>query len=205
MKKLFFDIETICADESLRDYFQAEYDKKLVHEQDFDDFFSRSALDGNFGRIFCIGYAINDGPLECICEDTEAGTLKKFWGIAKDTDLFIGHNIMEFDLRFILKRSIINKVKPTRGLSFARYRNAPIYDTMREWDCWGFGMTSLDKLSKILGFETSKGEMNGGKVTEAFRNGEKDKICEYCKQDVRLTRQVYNKMNFIEEENKLIS
>lgn len=204
MKKLFFDIETICADDIHKEFFQAEYDKKLVHEQDFDEFFSRSALDGNFGRVFCIGYAINDGPLECVCDESEAKTLEKFWEIAKDVDLFIGHNVLDFDLKFILKRSIINKIKPTKNLSFARYRSNPIYDTMREWDCWGQGMTSLDKLARALDLETSKGEMNGAKVTEAYRNGEKDKICEYCKQDVRLTRQVYNKMNFIEESNKLI-
>lgn len=205
MKKLFFDIETISADEDFKDYFQNEYDKKLVHEISFDEFFSKTALDGNFGRIFCIGYALNDGELDCICEDTEAKTLEKFWQIAKDCDLFIGHNVFDFDLKYILKRSVINNVKPTRNLSFARYRNNPIYDTMREWDCWGQSMTSLDKLARILGLETSKGEMDGSKVTEAFHKGDGEKICEYCKQDVRLTRQIYNKINFIEENNRLLN
>lgn len=205
MRRLFFDIETICAEDDQKDYFQGEYDKKLIPTENFDDFFSKTALDGNFGQVFCIGYAIEDGELECICEDNERATLEKFWQIAKTVDLFVGHNIFDFDLKFLLKRSIVNNVKPTRTLSFARYRNNPIYDTMREWDCWGQQMTSLDKLARVLGLETSKGEMHGSKVSEAYKNGEKEKICDYCKQDVRLTRQVYNKINFIEETNKLIS
>ncbi|MBO0797855.1 MAG: hypothetical protein J2P31_03455, partial [Blastocatellia bacterium] len=72
-------------------------------------------------------------------------------------DRIVGHNIFDFDLKFILKRSIIHKVRPTVDLSFARYRNRPIFDTMHECECWSYGSRpSLDTLARALGFRSSK-------------------------------------------------
>ena len=82
----------------------------------------------------CVGYASNDEDVQII-KGEERQILTQWWQVADRADLFIGHNIMDFDLRFIFKRSIINKIKPAArhlNLSFARYRSVPIYDTMRE-------------------------------------------------------------------------
>jgi len=51
-----------------------------------------------------------------------------------NVDRVVGHNIYDFDLKFILKRSIIHGVRPTVDRSFARYRKRPIFDTMYEWE-----------------------------------------------------------------------
>ena len=59
---------------------------------------------------------------------------------------------MDFDLPFIVQRSIINNVRPTVDFYFGKYRKAPIFDTMRVWDCWKWGgSTSLKKLAYALG------------------------------------------------------
>jgi len=113
-------------------------------------------------------------------------------------DRFIGHNIWAFDLPFIYKRSIINGVKPRRDISFARYRNTPIYDTMMEWDLWNmktYGQ-KLDTLAKVLGLPTSKDDMDGSMVWQYFQEGRIDEICRYCMKDVELTRKVYYRMTF---------
>ena len=47
-------------------------------------------------------------------------------------DRIVGHNIYDFDLKFILKRSVFHGIRPTVDLSFARYRNQPIFDTRYE-------------------------------------------------------------------------
>ena len=53
--------------------------------------------------------------------------------------------------------------------------------------------------TKVLGFPTSKDEMDGSMVWPYFQEGRIDEICAYCMKDVELTRKVYYKMTF--EEN----
>lgn len=213
MKKLFLDIETLPASgESMaivKDLFE-EQKKKNGKKPDpstslrmtsdttsFDSYFRGTSFSGEFGRIFCIGYAINDSPTECLSGD-EKEMLEKFWQIASDANLFIGHNVMEFDFRFIYKRSIILGVRPTQELSFARYRNNPIFDTMKEWEKWGSQGSSLHKLALALGLESSKSEgIDGSQVYDFFLAGKTNEIIEYCKRDVEVTRKIYNRINFI--------
>jgi len=92
----------------LKDLYSEELKKKDTKNfvKSFDEYFRQTSFQGEFGRIFCIGYAINGQPAEVLTGD-EKNILIDFWQIAKDIDLFVGHNIMDFDFRFIYKRSII--------------------------------------------------------------------------------------------------
>ena len=205
--KLFFDIETIPADDGHREVaislaIQREASKaksSRSSKQKLDYYFRQSSVSGDFGRIFCIGYAINDGETKII-NGPEEEILKEWWKVANEADLFIGHNIMEFDLRFIFKRSIINKIRPSArhlNLSFARYKNFPIYDTMREWEKWSNSFIKLDTLAKALDLKSSKdGNIDGSQVYDFYLKGKYEEIYEYCKRDVNLTREVYNRMVF---------
>jgi len=205
MKRLFFDIETLPAEgkdvEIVKQLWEdakkksANSEKKT--ENTFDNFFRNTSFQGEFGRILCIGYAVEGEPVQCLSGD-EKEILKDFWEIAKDADLFIGHNIMEFDLRFIYKRSIIHNIKPSRELNFARYRNNPIYDTMKEWEKWGAIGTSLHKLSICLGVTSPKeAGIDGSKVYDFYLDGKAEEIYKYCKRDVEATRSVYERMTFM--------
>ncbi|MDP2637659.1 MAG: ribonuclease H-like domain-containing protein, partial [Candidatus Levybacteria bacterium] len=162
-----------------------------------EDFIANTSFDGAFGRIVCLSYAINEEPIKTLCSD-EKKILQDFWEVAKEIDLFIGFNLMDFDLRFIYQRSIILGIKPTRDLNFARYRNSPIYDVMREWTKWDMqDKISLDTLAKVLSFPSSKGGAIEGKdVAKAYKDGRIKEICEYCERDVELTRKIYKKMTF---------
>lgn len=202
--KLFLDIETLPAAgkkiELIKQFWEESRKKNGTKEvkglNDFDTFFRNTSFQGEFGRILCIGYAIDDQPVECLI-GTEKEILQKFWGIAKDADLFIGHNVMDFDLKFIYKRSIINKVRPSRELNFARYRSNPIFDTMCEWEKWGGRGVGLHKLSIALGISSPKEEgIDGSKVYDYYIAGKADDIYRYCKRDVEATRAVYNLMTF---------
>ncbi len=141
MRRFYFDIESLPAGEESMPALKILYDKKVEKNEkykvSFEDFHRGTSFEGEFGRILCIGYAIDDGPLEVIYEEgDEKKILESFWKIVKDIDLFIGHNIIEYDMRFIYQRSIMLGVKPTVEVSFARYRSAPMYDTMKEWGKW---------------------------------------------------------------------
>lgn len=210
---LFFDIETIPAEESLKDtILELERKKEAKREEGestlkktkrtSESTYRQTSLSGDFGRIFCIGFALDDDPVDVINGD-EKEILTKFWQVSADADCFVGHNIFNFDLPFIYKRSIVNKIKPTSkhiNLSFARYRNNPIYDTMYEWEKWNPRATiSLDKLAKVLGLPSSKdGGIDGSKVYDAYLAKKHDEIYRYCKRDVELTRKVYRRMCFEE-------
>ena len=200
--KLFLDIETLPAsgkDVPLIKQFYEEAKKRRNGEAlktDFDTYLRNTSFSGEFGRIFCIGYALDNEPASALAGD-EKEMLQQFWELAKDANLFIGHNVMEFDLRFIYKRSIINGVKPSRDLNFARYRSEPIFDTMKEWEKWGAQGASLHRLSIALGIASPKEEgIDGSKVYDYYLEGRGDEIVEYCKRDVDATRKVYKKMTF---------
>ena len=202
MKKLFFDIETVPAEDSelLRGIYEAKQAKAAARGREFtqtyEEYLDSTGLAGEFGRIVAIAYALDDGPVEVLWGE-EADILRGFWEVAATADQFIGHNILDFDFPFIFKRSIILGIKPSKkDLSFARYRNSPIYDTMRVWDHWGRNSTGLDVLAKALGLPTSKDVMDGSQVGTYYREGRIEEICTYCKKDVALTREVYRRMNW---------
>jgi hypothetical protein len=203
MKKLYFDIETLPAGDEMVKILKEIHGKRVKDGKEsktFEDYIEATGLDGSFGRIACIGYAKDDEETQVLYGD-EKEILKKFWEIAKNIQLFIGFNVMDFDFKFIFQRSIILKVKPTRmDLSFAKYRNYPIYDVMWEWSKWSnLGRSSLDKLAKALGFISSKGgAIEGKNVAKAYEQGRIKEICEYCKKDVEVTRKIYKRMIFEE-------
>ena len=200
MNKLYLDIETIPAGEEMREILEDIYTRKRKSKytpKTFEEFVENTGLDGSYGRIACISYAINDQPTKTLFGD-EKKMLTDFWQIAKDAGLFIGFNLMDFDLRFIYQRSVILGIKPSRDLSFARYRNNPIYDIMCEWSKWNLqNRISLHALSKVLGILSPKeGEIEGKDVAQAYRDGRIKEICEYCEKDVDVTRKIYKKMIF---------
>jgi hypothetical protein len=201
--KLFLDIETLPVAgsqlEIIKQFYKEIQEKKgssVKNGVDFETYMRNTSFQGEFGRIFCIGYATDNEEAKCLSGD-EKKILKDFWELARDATLFIGHNIMEFDLRFIYKRSCIYQIKPSRDLSFARYRNEPIFDTMKEWEKWSSQGASLHKLSIALGLVSPKEEgIDGSKVYDYYLAGKQDEIIKYCIRDVEATREVYKRITF---------
>jgi len=219
MRRLYLDIETLPAGEdkqaALKLLFEKRRAKKGKKENDgdqtdFEQYLLGTSFDGSFGRILCIAYAIDDGPVEVLDgSEDEAKMLEEFWemvgSISKPSAnpnwpdygvQFIGHNVMDFDLRFIYQRSIINRVKPAYDLNFARYRNYPVYDTMKEWVKWANSNIGLEHIALALGIPTPKDGIDGSQVYDFYKAGKIKEICEYCKRDVECTREVYKRMTF---------
>jgi len=211
MKTLFLDIETIPADDAQRETLAYLYERKLEKKckqgqgegaapaadtEDFEQFLLSTSFDGAFGRILTIGYAMDDEPVEALAGD-EREILVQFWELARDVELFVGHNVMDFDLRFIYQRSIVHRVRPSRNLSFARYRSDPIYDTMKEWVKWSFGSVGLEHLALALGVPTPKEGIDGSQVFDFYKAGRVEEIVAYCRRDVETTRAVYKRMRFV--------
>lgn len=209
MVRLFLDIETLPASEDTKAKVISIL-KKKKSKKDYpvsdEGLYESTSFDGAFGRICCIGYIKENSKVEKgVLKGEEKEILKKFWELAKDVDLFIGHNAWDFDLPFIYKRSIILGVKPSVNISFVRYRNDNIFDTMFEWEKWAFGRKiALDTLAHVLDLPSSKDEMSGKDVWKYYQEGRIEDICKYCLKDVELTRQVYYRMTFGEMVEEMV-
>lgn len=212
MRKLFLDIETLPAHEKDHQILRNLFDKKNKEfdQEKFDDFMQKTNFDGAFGQILCIGYAVDDeAPKNFYNENNEKETLRQFWELVSAISVeprnmqypdygvqFIGHNVMDFDLRFIYQRSIVLGIKPSYDINFARYRSYPIYDTMKEWTKWSNSSVGLEYLALALDIPSPKDGIDGSQVAEFYKNGKINDILEYCKRDVETTREVYRKMTF---------
>lgn len=199
MIKLFFDIETLSSADEHKETHLEILRKKNKTEKTDKELHVATSFEGTFGRICCIAIIKEDesGVIQKeVFSGDEKEILENFWKAAEGVHRYVGHNIWGFDLPFIYKRSIILGVRPL-SINFARYRNIPIYDTMMEWELWNMQKSQkLDTLAKILGFPTSKEEMDGSMVADYYRQGRIDEICIYCMKDVELTKKVYYKMSF---------
>lgn len=198
---------------------ERENDIKLVCNECTDEQFRQLSLYAEYGRVLTIGVIVEQGDQilhrGVLGRDRSTGkfhldetrTLRGFWKLLRDfntgRDLIVGHNIMDFDLPFLYKRSRINFVRPTVFFNFARHRSAPIYDTMREWAHWNPQAVniSLDNLAEILKVNFGKTEgMDGSRVYDEFLAGRHDLIAEYCLRDVELAQAIYYRMNFLESK-----
>lgn len=184
-------------------------------DSEVDDAYRKTGLDGAFGQICVIGFALNDAAPETIIADaldnnSERILLETFGHWLTDlippsegfTTTVIGHNVTGFDLRFLAQRSIVHGVRP--HLVIARAANAKpweqdkVFDTMIQWG--GAGAKpggSLDKICKALSIPTPKGgDITGATVWDAVKAGRIEEVAEYCKRDVEATRQVYRRITF---------
>lgn len=206
MRRIFLDIETLPPED-------CGHPDCNGRDPCPDEDYRKLALRAEQGRVLCIGLVVEqDGRilhqgvlgrdranLRLHCD--EPRTMTAFWrqfvGFDPRRDLVIGHNIYEFDLLFLYKRSIVHQVKPPVTLSFARYRSQPIYDTMREWQRWAWGGVSLHDLACALGLPSSKRDgIDGSKVYEFFMRNRHVEIADYCLRDVLLTREIFYRMRF---------
>jgi len=171
-------------------------------EQEADNIWRKTALDGSRGELLCFGFEIEGEQLSFYREidGSEADLLQNIYdGLSKlgPKPLWIGHNITGFDLRFLWQRSVINGVKPSIEIPYdAKPWDARVYDTMYEWAGLNWqGRKSLDAVCKALGIE-GKGDIDGSKVWDYAKEGKIKEISDYCKEDVKKAITIYKRMTF---------
>lgn len=175
-----------------------------------DEAVAKTGLDGTFGRVCVIGWAIDDGPVKTVKSesDEEALLLEFTQQLRSDVpagDLFetcvVGHNVTGFDLRFLTQRFIVNGIRPPAIISRAAqakpWEDSKVFDTMVQWS--GAGAKpggSLEKLCMALSIESPKGDIDGSKVAAAVAAGRIDDVAAYCARDVEAVRKVWRRMTF---------
>jgi hypothetical protein len=223
---LYLDIETLPTDrDDVREYIaatvsppgnisKAETIAKWNEEQRpaaVEEAVAKTGLDGSFGRVCVIGWAIDNGPVKTIYSaNDERQLLTEFARALKDevapSELFdtcvIGHNVCAFDLRFLTQRFIVNGIKPPLSIDRAArakpWEDAKVFDTMVQWAGVG-NRISLEKLCLALGIPNPKTDITGATVAAAVAAGRIADVAAYCAGDVEATRAAHLRMTFAAE------
>jgi hypothetical protein len=112
-----------------------------------------------------------------------------------ESDELVGHNIIGFDLPFIFQRCIVHELQVRAFVNLADFNVRGVFDTMHRWWLGARRTVSLDDLAWALGIESSKTEeVEGSKVFDLYQAGKLNLIREYNLKDVRVTRQIYERM-----------
>ena len=227
MNNLYLDIETIPSQrpdikEKIAENIQcpgnirkAESIEKWEIEQKpqaIEEAWLKTSLDGAYGEVISIAWIWNNEESQGIIrtlEQSEKMLLKQFiMQLDKLTQAssyyfrFVGHNIINFDLRFIWQRCLINDITSEVPHFLNVLNSRPtdyekVFDTMLYWSGayskhgeWA----GVDKLCVAFNIESPKTIMDGSEVWEYIQKGEYDKVLEYNKKDVETERQLAIKM-----------
>lgn len=222
-KVLFFDIETVGITkdyETLEKEYPALYKqfnnyfdwflKRFPEDQGLEKsqvFVNRAALVPEFSKIICASFAFvtPDGKthVQTFSGENEKEVLQ---GINELLDKVFrldfwlcGHNIKMFDIPTLMKRMVINGIKPS--VLLPNYDTKPweirAIDTMDIWKMGNnFALSSLELMCSAMGVKSPKeGEVTGNRVHEAFYEFDQlDLIVEYCERDVEVLIQLIKKL-----------
>lgn len=220
MKRLVIDIETVGLPWEEHDPYVREYLIKGMSEAEAEEEKRRGALSPFTGRIVCIGIMNVDSGRSCALyeipgqeelitrkEDdrtfisgSEKQILEKFWDFMRAEDRFISFNGRQFDGPFLMIRSAILGVTPTRDLVGKRYQFHPNCDLREVLNFQGTinprqMRFNLDLACKAFGITSSKSDgMDGRSVEIQYRAGKYEDIATYCLEDVRATAELYLKL-----------
>lgn len=171
-----------------------------------DEAYRKTALNSTKGELCVIGWAINDKDPQCVyrgINDSEADLLQAFYDCMLpnfmegyySNVLWIGHNILPFDLPFIWHRSIINNVKTAVHIPYnAKIWSESVFDTKAVWKANSSASSSLKDICTAIGIPVKQG-MDGSEVWDYVKRGEIQKVADYCMNgDVVATRSLYHAM-----------
>jgi len=124
---------------------------------------------------------------------TEVEMLKSFWKIIEITDQVVTFNGRNFDLPFLMMRSAMLKVKPSKNLIKSRYDKKSHIDLLEQFTFYGLTRKfNLDFYCNAFGIESPKTkEMSGMEVKNLYEAGRLRDIAIYCSRDIYATYQLY--------------
>lgn len=205
---LIIDIETAPLVPQFADLtpnWQAMWEEKMAFqlpgippEQSYQQ---RAGVMAEFSRVVCIGlgYYSQEVPHQkfhqvSFSDTNEARLLEKFctW-LAKRQQrypgwIWCGHHIREFDLPFLCRRLLANRMQIPESLDFQMSKpwEMRLADTFQGWRFGDYKhFVSLRLLAAVLGLPPAKTNLAGHQVAAVFQEpGGLERIAEYCAEDV---------------------
>jgi DNA polymerase elongation subunit (family B) len=217
MASLVFDIETIglpreALDDAQRDYLTRSAETAEEREAEL----SKLALYPLTGQVLAIGMLnpdtkagrvlyqapstessfSEDGKIEFVSGD-EAFLLRSFWEDVKRYDRIVTFNGRGFDCPYLMVRSAILGITPTRNLVPYRYDAAKHCDLLDQFTFYGATRRfNLDFYCRAFGIRSPKADgITGADLGPLVERGEHRRIAEYCIGDVIATAELYRRWN----------
>jgi predicted PolB exonuclease-like 3'-5' exonuclease len=220
MRKIVFDIETCCypldslaesQQEYLLRYAEKEVDENLKLQKK-DEAIRYLSLYPFTAKVIAIAiydvdkeksfvYYETDKTDEWYSEEkkihykglNEAELLKSFWRIIEVTDQVITFNGKNFDAPFLMMRSAMLKIRPSKNLVAKKFDSTQHIDLLEQFTY--FGLTrkfNLDFYCHAFGINSPKAKgISGMEVKNLYDAGRIKDIAIYCSEDVFATYELY--------------
>jgi 3'-5' exonuclease len=128
---------------------------------------------------------------------SESEMLADFWDGAQSYDTFVTFNGRGFDVPFLMLRSVVHRLTPTRDLMEGRYlyqqRDTQHIDLADQLSFYGavHRRNPLHLYCRAFGIESPKGEVSGDDVAGLYEAGQTLDIARYNAKDVTATTELY--------------
>ncbi|MCX8030485.1 MAG: ribonuclease H-like domain-containing protein [Thermodesulfovibrionales bacterium] len=212
MSRVIFDIETVGYDfdslePAIRDYL-IKWNLNSEEIQKIKESLSFYPLTGQIVAIGMLNPDTNRGrvyfqaPYSDIVSFEEEGILYKpttedemlrdFWDAVKSYDKIITFNGRAFDCPFIIIRSAIHRIKPTRELMPYRYADMhlDLFDQLTFYGSYKRRF-SLDIWCRVFNIKSPKSEgITGLDVKRLFHERKYIEIAKYCAKDLYATKEL---------------
>jgi DNA polymerase elongation subunit (family B) len=228
-KKLVFDIETIGEDfekldrvtkDTLTRWIERESEGDSEYKLRLDDLKNGLGFSPLTGEIVAVGvydvdkekggvYYQSPGGKQPRFEENgitfeameEKDIVRKFWDVAREYDVFITFNGRSFDVPFLMVRSAVHGVRPTKDLMRGRYlyqqhADAVHIDLLDQLSFYGAlrRKGSLHLWTRAFGIKSPKGEgVTGDDVADLFKRKKYLDIARYNVGDLVATKELYRK------------
>lgn len=213
-RKVVIDIETTGKDFESLDDMSREYILKFAEtEEEIQEAKDGLAFSPLTGEIVAIGMLNPDtvkgmvffqspvNPPEPFEEnniqfvaDTEEGMLKRFWETVKHYDQIITFNGRGFDAPFLILRSAIFRLTPSKDLMPNRFSGTSHIDLLDQLTFFGSVRRkfSLHMWCRAFGIRSPKEEgITGLEVKDLFREEKYTEIARYCVRDLFATKELF--------------
>lgn len=128
---------------------------------------------------------------------SEETMLNSFWRVAELADQVITFNGRNFDIPFLMLRSALLQIKPSKNFLKNRFDTSSHLDLLELFTF--FGVTrkfNLDFYCQSFGIESPKAkDISGMEVKTLYEAGRIRDIATYCNKDVNATYQLYKIWN----------
>ncbi|MCE2963172.1 MAG: ribonuclease H-like domain-containing protein [Chitinophagales bacterium] len=216
---LFIDIETVSqyksyseAPVSTQNIWQKKYEKNdYLNSLNIEEAYeSKAAIFAEYGKIICISVGYyhklkDEFRIKSFAGDVEKTVLEEFKNFClqlKKNYIICGHNIKEFDIPYLCRRFLINRISIPPLLDFQDKKPWEI-DLLDTLQLWKFGdyknYTSLETLTTIFNIPTPKNDIDGSQVGKVYwEENDLERIVRYCQNDVIAVIQLYRAFHQIE-------
>ena len=156
------------------------------------DLIDKAALNATTGIVLCIGMYDLRSDSYLVLEGDEKEIIREFWVALEDeayhsgrSQTFVGFNILNFDLPFLIRRSWHLDVPIPHWIRERHHLSSKFVDLMTLWQCGNRqDYISLDKFAKFI---LREGKAQDGKNFHLLYAENREVAINYIKRDLSLT------------------